>query len=112
MLQTVRPILAVLLFASISAFAEDVRAPRFESGVQPIFRAKCFACHDAKSHQASLSLETRDDLLKGGKSGSAVIAGKPVDSLLLTMVTSGKMPLGGEKLPPGELDTIRKWIEG
>ncbi|MEP6539083.1 MAG: DUF1549 domain-containing protein, partial [Bryobacteraceae bacterium] len=107
-----RPILAVLLFANLPACAEDGKAPRFESGVQPIFRAKCFACHDAKSRQASLSLETRDDLLKGGKSGAAVIPSKPVDSLLFTMVTSGKMPLGGEKLSPSELETIRKWIEG
>ena len=113
-LQLIRkfPFLALLLSAGVSALAEDAKWPRFESGVQPIFRAKCFACHDAKSQRASLSLETRDDLLKGGKSGAAVVPGKPVDSLLLTMVTSGKMPIGGEKLSSSEIEIIRKWIEG
>lgn len=105
-------LIALLLSGSSSAVAEDGKAPRFESGIQPLFRAKCFACHDSKTRQASLSLETRDDLLKGGKSGAAVIPGKPVDSLLLTMVTSGKMPMGGEKLSASEIETIRKWIEG
>ncbi len=104
--------LVLLLCGSLSAYADEVKAPRFESGVQPIFRAKCFACHDAKSQRAGLSLESRDDLLKGGKSGAAVIPGKPVDSLLLTMVMSGKMPMGGEKLAVSEIETIRKWIEG
>src|SRR3979409_1113371 len=78
--------------------AEDVKSPRFESNVQPLLREKCFACHDAKSKQAGLSMETRDDLLKGGKSGAVVIPGKANDSLLLALVTSGKMPMGGPKL--------------
>ena len=41
-----------------------------------------------------------------------MIPSKPVESLLLTMVTSGKMPMGGDRLPPSEIETIRKWIEG
>ena len=105
-------LLALLLCSGSSAIAEDVKAPRFESGIQPLFRVKCFACHDSKSQRANLSVETRDDLLKGGKSGAAIVPGKPVDSLLLNMLTSGKMPMGGERLSVSEIETVRKWIEG
>lgn len=85
--------------------------PRFEPDVQPILKAKCLACHDTKSPQAGLSLASRDDLLKGGKSGAAVVPGKPVDSLLLQMISSGKMPMGGKPLSPEQTTVIREWIE-
>jgi len=53
----------------------------------------------------------RDALLKGGKSGAAVVPGKPNDSLLLSMTASGKMPMAGPKLMAAELATLRQWIE-
>ncbi|MDX1983605.1 MAG: PSD1 and planctomycete cytochrome C domain-containing protein [Bryobacteraceae bacterium] len=76
-----------------------------------ILRAKCMACHSAKSPAAGLSLESREQIFRGGKSGPAVVAGKPVDSLLLTMISTGKMPVNGARLTPAEIETIRKWIE-
>jgi len=103
---------ALLAFGSQPVAAEEQKSPRFEANVQPLLREKCFACHDAKTKQAGLSMETRDDLLKGGKSGAVVIPGKAVDSLLLTLVNSGKMPMGGQKLADSEIEIIRKWIEG
>ncbi len=103
---------ALLAFDGLPVAAEEQKSPRFEANVQPLLREKCFACHDARTKQAGLSMETRDDLLKGGKSGAVVIPGKAVDSLLLTLVNSGKMPMGGQKLADSEIETIRKWIEG
>jgi hypothetical protein len=41
----------------------------------------------------------------------AIVAGKPNDSLLLSLIATGKMPMGGAKLNPTEIDTIRLWIE-
>jgi hypothetical protein len=58
-----------------------------------------------------LSLETRQDVLRGGKTGAAVVPGKPTDSLLLAFVISGKMPMGGSRLTEAEIDTLRRWIE-
>ena len=71
--------------------------------VLPIFRAKCLVCHSEKVRKGGLSLESREAILRGGKSGSAIVPGKPVDSLILTMVSSAKMPIGGAKLPETEI---------
>lgn len=98
-----------VLMAVVAASAHA--APRFESDVAPILRARCLGCHNAKSQTAGLSLETREHILRGGKSGPAVVAGKPTDSLLLSMISAGKMPMGGARLGPGEIETIRLWIE-
>ncbi|HUQ93643.1 MAG TPA: PSD1 and planctomycete cytochrome C domain-containing protein [Bryobacteraceae bacterium] len=87
-------------------------AGTFDSAVLPVFRAKCFACHSGKVQSGGLSLESRNNILRGGKSGSAIVPGKPVDSLLMTLVSGGKMPLGGEKLNAAEMAAIRTWIEG
>ncbi len=83
----------------------------FETDVQPVLRAKCLGCHSAKARSGGLSLETVDDVLRGGKSGAAIVPGKPSDSLLLSMVTTGKMPVGGVKLTPAEITAVRTWIE-
>ena len=79
--------------------------------VLPIFRAKCLVCHSEKVRKGGLSLESREAILRGGKSGSAIVPGKPVDSLILTMVSSAKMPIGGAKLSETEIKSIKSWIE-
>ena len=101
-------ILAVRVFMGTPA---ELRAATFESDVQPVIRAKCLGCHNGKSNSGGLSLETVDDILRGGKSGSAIIPGKPSDSLLLSLVASGKMPMGGAKLGESEIAVLRSWIE-
>ena len=70
----------------------------FESHILPLLKTRCLACHSAGTRQGGLSLETRDDVLRGGKTGAAVVPGRPAESILLTLVNSGKMPMGGAKL--------------
>src|SRR3954452_6553786 len=60
-----------------------------------VLRAKCLPCHGAKVRSGGLSLESPEDILRGGKSGAAIVSGRPVDSLLMGMISSGKMPAGG-----------------
>ena len=86
-------------------------AGTFDSEVLPVFRTRCFACHSSKARSGGLSLESRNDILRGGKSGSAIVPGKPVDSLLMTLVSAGKMPMGGVQLSAAEMTAIRTWIE-
>src|SRR5215475_15254824 len=92
-----------LTFLALSLGAQTSHPPRFESEVEPLIRSKCLACHGTKTRQAGLSLESRDDLLKGGKSGPAIVPGKSTESLLLGMVASGKMPMGGPRLASAEI---------
>ena len=86
-------------------------AADFESAVAPVLRARCLPCHSAQARSGGLSVESRDDILRGGKSGPAVVSGKPLDSLLLSLASTGKMPMGAAKLPAAELEAIRTWIE-
>ncbi len=86
-------------------------AGTFESDVLPLFRSKCFTCHSEKAQSGGLSLESRESILRGGKSGGVIVPGKPVDSLLMTLVSTGKMPMGAAKLSAIETAAIRTWIE-
>ncbi|MEX2261292.1 MAG: PSD1 and planctomycete cytochrome C domain-containing protein [Bryobacteraceae bacterium] len=96
---------------ALSAAGDGSDPPRFESHILPILQARCTPCHDEKVKQAGLLVTDRDQLIKGGKTGAALVPGKPVESLLLSVVSSGKMPLGGKKLTGSEIDLIRSWIE-
>jgi hypothetical protein len=61
-----------------------------------------------------LRLDSREAILKGGKSGPAVVPGKAADSLLMQAVMQQhelKMPPSG-KLPEAEIAILRNWIDG
>ncbi len=91
--------------------AQGVQSPGFESDVLPIFEQHCLQCHGAEVSQGGLSLETLDHVLRGGDSGAVVIANKPLESRLLTMITSGSMPMGGPGLEESKVEIVRRWIE-
>jgi hypothetical protein len=61
-----------------------------------------------------LQVDSREHLLQGGKSGPAVVPGKPDDSLLIRAVRqekgSVKMPLGG-RLTNQEIADLTAWVK-
>ena len=91
--------------------AQSESPPDFESHILPLFRKNCLACHDSETRTGGLSLETREAVLEGGESGPVVVMGKPVESLLLSLVSSSKMPAAGSKLSEDEIGLIQRWIE-
>lgn len=100
--------LSVLAAASA---ADDGRALTFEQDIRPIFRAHCLDCHGAEETlQGGLDLRQARFAIKGGESGSAVTAGDPAASNLLTRVRSGEMPPGELKVTPAELATLTEWV--
>ena len=54
----------------------------FEMRIRPILAKNCFACH-ASNAMGGLAVDSRQALLKGGKSGPAIVPGKPDESLLI-----------------------------
>ena len=86
----------------------------FEMKVRPVLAKNCFSCH-TNSKLGGLDLSTRESLLKGGKSGPAIIPGDPAQSLLMKAVrfedSKLKMPMGGAKLKPEEIAAIETWIK-
>src|SRR5260370_27459151 len=63
----------------------------FESRIRPVLAQNCFACH-TNSKMAGLRLDSREDILKGGKSGPAVVPGDPAESLLVPALREPTMP--------------------
>ncbi|MEP7364455.1 MAG: PSD1 and planctomycete cytochrome C domain-containing protein [Acidobacteriota bacterium] len=99
--------------AAFSASAEDAAAEFFEMKVRPVLAKNCFACH-TQSKMGGLALTSRDDLLKGGKSGPAVKAGDPDQSLLIQAIRQThdklKMPPAG-KLPDDDIEVLSQWVK-
>lgn len=90
-----------------------------ERDVLPIFQMRCVTCHGKRRQEAGLDLRTRESRLKGGKSGSALVPGKPDQSLLLKRVDAGEMPpphllMEFNVRPPNtaEVSLLRQWIAG
>ena len=86
--------------------------------VIPILYLRCTICHGLRRREGGLDLRTKASMLAGGKSGPAIVPGKPDESLLIRKVTSGAMPpvllmlkAGVKPMAQTETDLIAKWIE-
>src|SRR5215207_3434485 len=84
----------------------------FEARVRPVLAANCYDCH-ADERMGGLRLDSREALLKGGRSGAAMVPGDPDKSLIIQAVlqTSDKlkMPKGG-RLRPDEIAALTEWV--
>ena len=107
------PRLALPILALLAGHAVAADPPAFNAHVRPIFQANCTECHgEADKPKGGLDLRLRRSAVAGGKTGPAVVAGKPDASLLLERVAKGEMPPGKKKLTAAEVDAIRRWIAG
>jgi hypothetical protein len=100
--------------ASVSAADDKAGIAFFESKIRPVLVKHCYECHskDAKKLGGKLLLDTRDDLRKGGESGSSIVAGKPDESLLIHALRwedNLEMP-PKEPLPEAVIADFVKWI--
>jgi hypothetical protein len=57
-----------------------------------VFRGHFTTCQGKWKQEAGLDLQTRAGLLKGEKSGTVIVPGKPDESLVYTLITTDKMP--------------------
>jgi hypothetical protein len=111
-------VLSLLIPAALAA--QTVPSPEgmtfFETNIRPLLIANCYGCHSAKLDKpmGGLLLDSRAGMLRGGKSGVAVIVpGKPEQSLLLSAVLGKselKMP-PGKKLADGDIEHLTQWIQ-
>jgi mono/diheme cytochrome c family protein len=76
----------------------------FVQDIQPLFQAKCAACHGS---MGGLTLTTFESILHGGASGPAITPQDPVKSLIIKKMMASGHP---GQLTPEELDLVRKWI--
>ncbi|MFM9963829.1 MAG: PSD1 and planctomycete cytochrome C domain-containing protein [Planctomycetaceae bacterium] len=109
--------LAVLVVTHVlSAQAEDVGVEFFEKKIRPVLVKHCYECHSANAKKlgGGLLLDHREGLRQGGETGSAVVVGKPDESLLIKAIRyeddSLKMPPKG-KLPAAAIADLETWIK-
>jgi|SRR5579871_1909651 len=88
-----------------------------EHDVIPIMYLRCTVCHGIRRQEGGLDLRSRASMLKGGKSGPAIVPGHPEQSLLLKRVQSGEMPPKKELMDvsikvitPTETEKVSRWI--
>ena len=96
------------------ALGQDPRsADQLARDVYDIFKKSCLECH-GPAKEGGLDLRTEEGLQQGGRNGKAVVAHKPMESLIYKAVMHDGdlwMPEDADKLPEASLRTIRLWIE-
>ncbi|MDX1984968.1 MAG: PSD1 and planctomycete cytochrome C domain-containing protein [Bryobacteraceae bacterium] len=103
--------LILLLFSGVCPAADGLDL--FETKVRPLLAGQCYACH-SKTKVAGLRVDSREDLLKGGDNGPALVPGDPDKSLLVQAIRHDKemlkMPKGG-KLKSEEIAAVVEWVK-
>ncbi len=115
MMRLARVVAAVLVFVLALTATGAAAAPpsSFHRDVLPILRTACLGCHSAPTPAGGIALGSYADLVKGGKSGAAVMPGKSGASRLVGVLTGAvkpQMPPGGA-LKPADVDAIRRWVD-
>jgi hypothetical protein len=85
--------------------------------VLPVLLLRCAICHGLRRQEGGLDLHNYAGIRKGGRSGPALVPGKPGESLLLKRIQAGEMPpkkglldAGVKPVTGAETDKIAKWI--
>lgn len=90
--------------------AEPEVVVSFTADVQPILQASCVGCH---GQAGGLSLESHEELMKGGEHGPVIAGGDPGASDLVRYIEGTeepRMPLEADPLTDEQITAIRTWI--
>jgi mono/diheme cytochrome c family protein len=85
--------------------------------VIPILLRRCIVCHGLHRREGDLDLRTKAAMLRGGKSGPAIVLGKPEESQVIKNIRSGQMPprdrlveVSVKPIEQAETEVIARWI--
>src|SRR5262249_29948328 len=103
---------------ALSGISQQTEAPAVtQHDVIPILLRRCTICHGPRQRERGLDLRTKAAMLRGGKSGPALVPGKPAASLLLKKIRSGEMPplrrlveVSIKPIEPAETELLERWI--
>ncbi|MFN0199631.1 MAG: c-type cytochrome domain-containing protein, partial [Planctomycetaceae bacterium] len=85
----------------------------FKDDIAPWMVVHCVRCHSGERPQSGFSLESFEKLMTGGDSGYIVVAGKPEESRIYSLVVMQdpiKMPRGQGLLKKKNADDLTTWI--
>ncbi|HEY7116932.1 MAG TPA: c-type cytochrome domain-containing protein [Tepidisphaeraceae bacterium] len=115
----------VLTRAPMARAADDAKGVQFfEAKVRPILAEHCVRCHGEEKHKGDLRLDTRENLLKGGKDDNdkpqkVVELGNPDKSLMIEAIgyknEDIQMPPPkkkvSQKLTDEQISTLKEWVK-
>ena len=91
-------------------------AVAFNDVVQPILKEGCYNCHGPKKHKGKLRFDEKEAIIKGGKNGKTIVAGKPEESemikrMLLPLDNEDHMPPKNKpQLTKQQISVLQWWI--
>ncbi len=91
-------------------------AVMYDHVIVPIFKSKCFSCHNPEKKKGKLDLTTKEAFLKGGEDGKIVLAGNVAESKLthvinLPLAHDDHMPPEGKaQLTHQEMNLLSQWV--
>lgn len=88
----------------------------YEKDIKPIFADKCLSCHAGSKPKGKLDLSTYANLMKGGKRGADLVAGKSSESFLYRFSAHKERPVmppesDDDPLTPEQLALVKLWID-
>ena len=105
---------SLLLLIVLFIFAGPVRAVDFEKDIAPLLIEHCLECHQPNKKSGGLDLTSFAMMKAGGDQGTALIFGKPKESLMIQRIELGEMPpkegKGLKAVASADLLKLKEWI--
>src|SRR5687768_11259906 len=86
--------------------------------IVPLMLLRCTVCHGLRKQEGGVDLRDKASMLKGGKSGPAMVPGKPDDSVMIKRIAAEECPprrrvveVSVKPMEPSEVTLLKKWIE-
>jgi mono/diheme cytochrome c family protein len=86
----------------------------FQKDVSQLLKEHCLKCHGGEKTKGDFDLSTREDLLKGGKEGAAIVPFDSKSSPMMKLIRHEEdpaMPDKKPKLPDDVINKIADWID-
>jgi hypothetical protein len=115
-MRTVAAIFFSVAVGVATAASDPAGEEFFEKSIRPLFIEHCHECHSSTSKKlkGGLKLDTREEILKGGDSGTALVPGEPDRSLLIKAVRWSDADLEmppKNKLKAEQIAALEKWVQ-
>ena len=107
----------IVVCAAMSGAPASPRPVSFSRDIRPIMSDTCFRCHgpDAKSREAGMRLDIREEALKPTKNELIpIVPGKPEESEIILRINDPVEPMPPEDahkaLTPEQKELFRRWV--
>ena len=107
---------SLLLLLVLTTFARESEPDGlafFEKRIRPLLAERCYECHSATAQQAQggLRLDTREGVLSGGVSGTAIRPGQPEASPLVKVLRADTGTPVHHHLAAADIAALKEWIQ-